>query len=194
MLNVHAIRKSLAVLGAIVLCTAILNGCGGDRHDKKDKEKRSALGAEPGLKQRFVQLGSTLDQLERESNIQKQKISSAKNELQAIHDMLAQSKMEELGLAEFATTGVAVVPAYTPKTVTSDVDHKEAARNSVFGTLTIIFFGLFTIVYLGKLWKDREYAPSTVAKPASDPVASSSYYTPASDGGTGESSTRPPGL
>lgn len=177
------LQTILTLLAVAVCCAMMLSACGDDEKDKKSKDKK-AISSAPGLKKRFLQLNDTLIQLDRESDIQKQKIASARAELQAIHDMLATEKLEQLGLEELSTTAVAVVPASKREARKASEADKENARDGVFGTLTILLFALFAIVYIGKLWKDRDYAPSTVPQygpsdsMAGEPASSTVYEYP----------------
>jgi hypothetical protein len=152
-------RLILSLLAVGICCATLLCACGDDEKEKKAKDKK-ALNAAPGLKKRFIQLDNTLTQLDRESDIQKQKIASARAELQSIHDMLAQGKLEQLGLEEFSTTAVSVVPVSTRESRKANPAEKEEAQNKALGVVSVVLFTLFLIVYFGKLWKDRDYAPS----------------------------------
>lgn len=178
----------------------LLAGCSSDDHAKEIKKEKSK-NSTPGLKLRFAQLNATLNQLEQETEIQKKHVASARAELQAIQDLLSKGRLEDIALAEFVTTAVVIAPVsvHDRKLASSD-EEKESATDNVFRTLVIVLFALFAIVYLAKLWRDRDYAPSTpedyTRADAAPAGTGGTYYTSPADqasaGGQDESTSTPP--
>lgn len=176
--------KIFALLLTAAAFALLLPGCG-DK-DKEKKRQDSALEKTAGLKKRFTQLSTTLDQLERETEIQKQKIGAARSELQAIRDMLANTRPKDLALAELATTGVVRVveaePIVAHSEATVSEEEKDAAQDSVFRTLVILLFLIGSAVFIGKLWMDRDKAASR----------SSAYGRPPEEPRSGQDQVQPP--
>lgn len=202
MTNMKQWMKTLLLLAVMAGGLALLSACGGDNEKNAKKEdKQAALSSAPGIKKRFNQLNGTLKNLEDGLEIQRKQIASARAELQALRETLSQQKLEELGAEEFATTSVVVAQAVAPRTSAKATQaEKEAATDGVFRTLVILLFALFAIVFLAKLWRDRDYAPASTAEytradSADAAPAQSSYFNAGTpDHGPTDSTSTPPPL
>jgi multidrug resistance efflux pump len=179
-------------LAAVLLgCLLLLPACSGGK-DKKDADKTSAIASTPGIKKRFNQLNGSLKSLEDGLEIQRKQIASAKAELEALRETLGQSKLSEIGADEFATTSVVVAQSGNKiaKRNKEAAQDKEKASDRVFKTLFIVLFLLFASVYLTKLWRDREYAPTTA--PEYSAGGSDHYYSREGDTPPTDTASTPP--
>lgn len=151
-------KRYFPLLIATCLSVFLLSACG----DKKEDDK-SALNKAPGLKKRLAQLDNTLDQLERETQIQQQRIKAAKNEVDLLREMFTRGRQSQFMFDEASTaTVISLTPMGMPESsqkAPSEGD-RESARDRFFETLVILLFGLFAGVYLIKLYRDRANAPS----------------------------------
>jgi multidrug resistance efflux pump len=172
-------------------CMLLLTACG-DNKDKKDEDKKNAIASTPGIKKRFNQLNGTLKNLEDGLEIQRKQIASAQAELDALRQTLGQQKLSEIGAEEFATTSVVVASSNgkVAKRIKDEDKDKEKATDRVFSTLVIVLFLLFAIVYLAKLWRDREYAPTT--SPEYSAGGTDRYYSREDDTPPGDTTATPP--
>jgi hypothetical protein len=195
MLKMNSLRKQLAKWLPFALLMLVLTGCGDDG-DRKKKNKDTDRKSAPGLGLRFTQVHAQLDALEREAELQKKHIAAARAELQAIQNVLANTKLDDISAADLLTTGVAGVPAAErPAKVKQTEDEKDDATNRVFKTLAILLFLLFAVVYIGKLWRDREYAPATPESYTSTDAADAGgtyYKTPSPEPGSAPGDATPP--
>lgn len=160
----HKLTRYFGALLSACSLLILVTGCG---EDKKDQEAKSALNKMPGLKKRLNQLDNTLDQMERETDIQRQRIRAAKEEVDLLRKMFARGRTADFtfdAVSSGALVSVISAPQPVVERDTGEED-REDARDSFFRALVILLFGLFSGVYLIKLYRDRSNAPDRTDQP-----------------------------
>lgn len=176
------------IAGAVAL---LLTACGGsDRKTETREKERPRISRYETLVVRIDQMQQTLEQLEQENEIQRNRLAAAKGDLAVIRDTVIGRK----GAAgERITTTIVVKQEPARADVTED---RRAAENRTLSTILLLCFLAIVILFIGKLWRDRShpgeaagYQPAQPPSPSAPPPSSGGSYTYPS---TGPTESRPP--
>ena len=164
----------------MVLCLA---ACGDDR-DKKDNDDdsrrdkaRAVVGRVQALNARLNQLEDTLDQLDQETQIQRNRISAAKGDLAVIRETIAAAEGRAARYLDDDSTEAAILRHSRSDRRDSEEREREReeAENRTMSTVLLLAFLAVVIIFGGKLWRDR--ARATDGMDVSEGVASHGGYT-----------------
>jgi len=157
------LRLPFALLSALVLFT----GCGSDK-EREEKPKKPASERVAILRERFDQLESDLNEMERDLVIQKKRIEKTRETAKAIRRSLIQGNLKGYSIDTITSEPVLAQRAQEKKErkqeKLSEEAEKEEAENSFLNAALIILFFIFIIVIFAVALKDRKqdlppYAP-----------------------------------
>lgn len=183
----------IARFGAMIfISTALLVGCGGKSDKEKDKDKDHVKGRDRAAKvavfnARVRQLHETLNQLEGDLDIQRNRIATARNDLEGLQQAVASLPGGPLMAKDAsltATEQLASVADRIEKHQVPDYEKENAEKKTINRLLLILF-----LVALGIIgwWFWQSHRERT------DDEFDQAWDIPPSDsGGTGESFVVPP--
>lgn len=185
----NPMKKGIVSLSwlAIAALSFALVACGGSDEKKKDsndrKEKARVVASKvSALQARIDQLEDTLEQLDRETEIQQNRISAAKGDLAVIRETIDAAEAQTAHYLDRASSQTAIARKIRDSRREDDrKQEREEAENSTLSTVLLLCFLAIVIIFGGKLWRDRSRA--TEGMDVSEGMASgsgASYTYPAS--------------
>lgn len=155
------IRSFFAVLAGSLL----LAGCGSDdeQKDKQDDDKKPAYERVVILKERFDQLETNLDEMERDLKIQHKHLEEARETAKAIKRSLIKGNLKGYSIDTISTDPV-VLAALEKRQEKDNKDEVEEAEeeeseNLVLNTLLMIAFVILLIAIFWVALRDRKQEP-----------------------------------
>jgi uncharacterized membrane protein len=184
---IFPVRIFLGLFASLLL----LGGCGSDdkKEDKKDDEdKKPAYERVVILKERFDQLENSLDEMERDLQLQKKRIESTRETAKSIKRSLLKGNLKGYSLDTISTDPM--VLRAVDKRIEKDQekeakeDAKEENDDLILNSLLIILFVIFIIIIFIVALRDRNqgspYDNTNTGYPDSD-LSSDPADTPADD-------------
>lgn len=176
-------RRSAALrMTFIVVAAMLLAGCSEDKpKQKSEKDNRSAQEKVLILKQRFQQLESSLDDMQRDLEIQKKQIESTREIVKSIRHSLVKGGLKGYNLDNVSTTDPLVLNAVAlqkerDQNKVKKEEEKKASENRLFNGLLLFIFFLIVVALFVVSLKDKKPGdnPSSEVMTGGDPLAPSS--------------------
>jgi len=164
------LRLPFALLSALILFA----GCGSDQ-EREEKPKKPASERVAILRERFDQLESDLNEMERDLAIQKKRIEKTRETAKAIRRSLIRGNLKGYSIDTITSEPVLAQRAQEKKErkqeKLSQEAEKEEAENSFLNAALIILFFIFIIVIFAVALKDRkqDLPPYAPVSPDNDP-------------------------
>lgn len=112
------------------------------------------------LDARIRQLQATLDQMEKETQIQRSRIEAARGDLQVIAENLTVPNRSYSALDTTSTGALAGESAQEMGQAAPPADHKAVAKKQIekrtFRLFLLTIFAVFAAIYIYKLWQQRQ--------------------------------------
>ncbi len=153
--------RTLLVLSSMLLFA----GCGSDenKEEKKDDDKKPPYERVVILKERFDQLETSLDEMERDLEIQKKRIEKTRETAKAVKRSLLKGNLKGYSIDTISTDPVVI--AALEKRVDKDNKDKveeaeeEESENFLLNTLLMIAFVILLIAIFWVALRDRNQTP-----------------------------------
>lgn len=177
MLMPQVFRKSAAPrMILLVLAVMLLAGCSEDKpKPKSDKDNRTAQEKVLILKQRFQQLESSLDDMQRDLEIQKKQIDSTREVVKSIRHSLVKGGLKGYNLDNVSTTDPLVLNAVALQKVRDQnkekkEEEKKSSENRMFNGLLLFVFFLIVVALFVVSLKDKKPAETPTSEVMADPA------------------------
>lgn len=186
------LKTALVAIAALT----VLSGCGkSEEEEAREREERDRARLErvARFSGRVQQLEETLDLLDRDVDIQRGRIRTARADLEAIKENLKSYSRNPFPIPDITT---ATASAFFDEDYRKENKRREEQakddENRAISTLLLLAFIAFFVVWFGKMWRDRKQSPETVDDVRSwesAPAAPPSPHASAESAGAGSGST-----
>ncbi len=175
------LRITLALLGGLF----IFSGCGSDdkKTDDEKDEKKPAYERVVILKQRFTQLENSLDEMERDLEIQKKRIDSTRETAKSIKRSLLKGNLKGYSMDTVSSDPLVITAMEKRQEKAQEKEAKQEKKSEsddlIFNILLITLFLIFLVVLFVVAFKDRKQTtpydtPATPVDPDSKAAGSAS--------------------
>ena len=175
----HSNAKWFSKFLVLLVGAILLSGCGRDKDPEKaeNNDKKPAYERVVILKQRFLQLENSLDEMERDLKIQEKRIDSTRDMAKAIKRSLLKGNLKGYSIDTISTDPMVLAAMASQQQKNKDEqkkhDEKEASDDTVINILLIAVFVIFLVMIFFVALKERNKATpfDTFTQPAYPPAA-----------------------